>query len=76
MSANNRPSISKRQRELSRQRKKREKAAKRAERRADRPDRDDQAGVDPDIAHIVPGPQPHPFLDEDELGEEATTGDS
>ena len=26
-------------------------------------------GVDPDIADIVPGPQPHPFLEDDELEE-------
>ena len=27
-------------------------------------------GVDPDIADIVPGPQPHPFLDDEELEEQ------
>ena len=26
-------------------------------------------GEDPDIAGIVPGPQPHPFLTEEELNE-------
>jgi len=28
------------------------------------------AGEDPDIAGIVPGPQPHPFLTEEEIEEE------
>ena len=38
----------------------------------DRPGGRDRAdGVDPDIADIVPGPQPHPYLDDDELGETA-----
>lgn len=27
-------------------------------------------GEDPDIAGIVPGPQPHPFLTDEELNEE------
>jgi hypothetical protein len=63
-------SFAKRQRERERQRKRAEKAARRAERRErdnDGPDTDD--GVDPDIAGIVPGPQPHPFLEEEKPGE-------
>ena len=36
------------------------------ERKANTPRSD---GIDPDIADIVPGPQPHPFLDDEELEE-------
>jgi len=57
---------SKRQKELARQEHQKEKEAKKAERaksKGDRPTR--SAGYDPDIADIVPGPQPKP---EDELG--------
>ncbi len=49
----------KRQREQQRQERKAEKEerkAKREQEKANRPDAPD--GVDPDIAHIVPGPQP------------------
>ncbi len=56
------PGPSKRQKELHRQEKQREKEARRDERRrekADRPVRNEQ-GEDPDIAGIVPGPQPLP----------------
>ena len=55
------PSMNKRLKERQRQEKQREKIAKRQERNAEkagRPTRED--GVDPDIAHIVPGPQPIP----------------
>ena len=55
------PSMNKRLKERQRQEKQREKAAKRAERKNDKADRPPaEAGVDPDIAHIVPGPQPIP----------------
>jgi hypothetical protein len=53
------PRSNKRQKELARQEKQREKDARREQRKeekANRGERDD--GVDPDIAHIVPGPQP------------------
>ena len=53
------PSVSKRQKEKNRQDKAREKVAKRQQRRPDRPDRP-EGGEDPDIAGIVPGPQPLP----------------
>lgn len=52
-------SIAKRERERARQQRQKEKAEKRAQRAADklqRPQSDE--GVDPDIAGIVPGPQP------------------
>jgi hypothetical protein len=54
-------SFAKRQRERARQEKKREKARKREERKGEK-DRPEEvpAGVDPDIADIVPGPQPLP----------------
>lgn len=59
------PSINKRLKERQRQEKQREKAAKRVERNAAKPDRPTTAdGVDPDIAHIVPGPQPIPEEDQ------------
>jgi hypothetical protein len=50
----------KRQKERDRQQHQQDKVAKRAERKrlkATRPQRD-EGGVDPDIADIVPGPQP------------------
>jgi len=56
------PSVNKRQKEKNRQDKQREKLVKRQQRsknerpRTDSPDGD----VDPDIAGIVPGPQPLP----------------
>ena len=58
------PSMNKRLKERQRQEKQREKAAKRQERNANKPDRPaSEGGVDPDIAHIVPGPQPIPEED-------------
>ena len=56
-----RPSIAKRQRELARREKRQEKAEKRAMRKAERARRPAAAdGEDPDIAGVVPGPQPLP----------------
>ncbi len=56
-----RPSVTKRMREKLKQERKDDKARARAERAADRADAGDDTGipaaVDPDIAHIVPGPQ-------------------
>ena len=54
-------------REKALQEKRQQKAAK----RQDAKDRRDQRGPvgdgeDPDLAGIVPGPQPHPYLDPDE----------
>ena len=55
------PSVNKRLKERMRQEKQREKAEKRAERARDKANRPDgPAGEDPDIAGIVPGPQPLP----------------
>lgn len=60
----------KRKKELARQQRKREKQARRRERKTDR---DDLPGadsdIDPDIAHIIPGPQPLPW-DDDDIEEE------
>jgi hypothetical protein len=53
------PSVNKRQKEKNRQDRQREKDAKRRQRRDERANRPaGEAGVDPDIAGIVPGPQP------------------
>lgn len=54
------PSFNKRQKERNRQDKQREKLVKRQERSKDERPRTDASGgaVDPDIAGIVPGPQP------------------
>ena len=69
MANKGRATFAKRQKEIARQERAREKAAKRVERKetkgkSDRP----QEGYDPDIAGIVPGPQPLPYdlLEEEE----------
>ncbi len=70
MTNRSRPTQAKRAREKALQEKRQQKAARRQdakERRDSTPGRPD--GIDPDIAGIVPGPQPHPFLDDDELDE-------
>ena len=62
--AQSRPSVLKRQRERARMEKKRIKAERKAMRDADLPEGEVENEVaitgDPDIAHIVPGPQPLP----------------
>lgn len=61
MGKNSRPTIQKREKEKARQQRAREKDARRVEakeRRATAPLRAD--GEDPDIAGIIPGPQPLP----------------
>jgi hypothetical protein len=58
--------VQKRNKEKNRQEKQQEKAAKRRERKIEKENRPPPApGVDPDIADIVPGPQPHPWNDAD-----------
>ena len=55
------PGASKRQKEMARLEKRKEKEAQRTQRKtekATKPQSDN--GVDPDIAHIIPGPQPIP----------------
>jgi hypothetical protein len=49
---------SKRQKDLAREEKKREKAEKKDQRQKEKDGRVVEDGVDPDIAGIVPGPQP------------------
>lgn len=58
--------FTKRQRERDKAERKKEKAAKREQRRVDASDQPDvPPGVDLDIAHIVPGPQPVEEYEED-----------
>ena len=61
-----RPSVEKRRKERARQERKRDKAARRAERRSQQAEGSAQRDPDedPDIAGIVPGPQPLPFESE------------
>jgi hypothetical protein len=60
-----RPTQNKRARERARQEKQQQKAARRLESKERRSLRPAGApGEDPDIAGIVPGPQPHPWDDE------------
>jgi len=63
--ANTRPSINKRRREVARKERKQAKAERRAQRSADRQNKAPAPpGIDdPDIAGIVPGPQPIPWED-------------
>jgi len=61
MANRGRPSVTKRQKEAARRDKQQRKAERKAERdsqKSDRPEGD--SGEDPDIAGIVPGPQPLP----------------
>lgn len=61
-----RPTQNKRARERARQEKRQQKEARRQEARARKPsDGSFQPGEDPDIAGIVPGPQPSPWGDDD-----------
>jgi hypothetical protein len=64
MTSRSRPTQAKRAREKALQEKRQQKAARRKDTGPNRSD-----GIDPDIADIVPGPQPHPFLDPDEIEE-------
>ncbi len=80
--ANTRPSVNKRRKEASRREKKAAKAEKRAQRTADKAARPQTAAgpEDPDIAGIVPGPQPLPWaefanIEDDEQAEEQEDGE-
>ena len=73
MASKGRATFAKRQKEIARQERAREKAQKRVERKETRSKPDRSAGDDPDIAGIVPGPQPLPYdLPEEEGGGEGT----
>ena len=61
MGSKGRATFAKRQKEIARQERAREKAAKRVERKETRVKLDRKSGEDPDIAGIVPGPQPLPY---------------
>lgn len=68
MANKGRATFAKRQKEIARQERAREKAAKRLERKeAKAKTEHPETEVDPDIAGIVPGPQPLPYdlLDEE-----------
>lgn len=61
-----RPTQNKRARERARQEKRQQKEARRLENRGRRePGQGGSPGEDPDIAGIVPGPQPSPWGDDD-----------
>ncbi len=62
-------SLEKRRREAEKRRKREAKAADRARRRADKIPKSEMGGEDPDLAGIVPGPQPHPFYDDEEVAQ-------
>jgi hypothetical protein len=55
----------KREKETKRKDKARDKEQRRDERKAGKQPRDASDGIDPDIAGIVPGPQPNPLEDEE-----------
>jgi hypothetical protein len=60
MGKNSRPSFQKRQKEKARQERQKEKDARRLETRERKANAPPKTGEDPDIAGIVPGPQPLP----------------
>jgi hypothetical protein len=68
MANRGRATFAKRQKEIARQERAREKAAKRVSLKETKTKVDRAAGEDPDIAGIVPGPQPLPYdlLEDDE----------
>jgi len=67
MTNRSRPTQAKRVREKALQEKRQQKAARRQDAKEQRSQRGPSTeGEDPDIAGIVLGPQPHPFLDPDE----------
>jgi hypothetical protein len=61
MANRGRATFAKRQREIARQERAREKSKNRQERVAVKPKLDRSGEVDPDIAGIVPGPQPRAY---------------
>jgi hypothetical protein len=66
VAGNARPSVNKRLREANKKEKQAAKAERRAQRAEERKHRAPGASdEDPDIAGIVPGPQPLPWADED-----------
>ena len=65
MANRTRPTLEKRAKERARQEKRKQKDERRAQAKEQRSSNPRQAGdIDPDIAGIVPGPQPSPWGDE------------
>jgi hypothetical protein len=62
----------KRARERAKQERQQEKTRRREEAKSRRTTTPRQSGEDPDIAGIIPGPQPSPWGDEEAEGEEKT----
>jgi hypothetical protein len=62
MGGKSRTSVTKRQKEQARQQRRLVKEQRREQRALEKTERG--PGEDPDIAGIVPGPQPHPFAEE------------
>ena len=69
MASKSRPTQLKRQRERAQAERRTQKDLKRQENKARREAAGPRAAgdEDPDIAGIVPGPQPHPFLDDEDI---------
>jgi hypothetical protein len=65
-----RPTQNKRARERARQEKQQQKAARRLQAKSQRSGAPAGSGEDPDIAGIVPGPQPSPWGDDEPLAED------
>ncbi|MCC6666372.1 MAG: hypothetical protein IT375_21645 [Polyangiaceae bacterium] len=58
------PSAKKRQKEAARREHQKDKAERREQRKAEKGPRGDASGEDPDLAGIIPGPQPLPPSDD------------
>jgi hypothetical protein len=69
MASKSRPTQLKRQRERAQAERRTQKVLKRQEVRANKTSAGPRGpgDEDPDIAGIIPGPQPHPFLDDEEV---------
>ena len=76
MGGKSRTSVTKRQKEQARQQRRVVKAARREQRATEKGERPEGIeGEDPDLAGIVPGPQPHPFADQLEVEGEDGAGE-
>jgi hypothetical protein len=75
MPSRSRPTQAKRAREKALIEKRQMKTARRAESKDSKTDRTRADGEDPDLAGIVLGPQPHPFLTEEELNDDGTVAE-
>jgi hypothetical protein len=75
MAQRSRPTLMKREREKARMERQKMKEARRAD-RSQRPNQRGDEGIDPDIAHIKPGPQPLADWQVEVQDEEAETTDN